>query len=77
MSMIVENGYMKCFSISPNNDPYMYSPAGATYEAEREAEGYGTKVFYRVDAEDVDAPAEDITTVYHIKAVVTYKLLGE
>lgn len=49
----------------------------ATYEAEREAEGYGTKVFYRVDAEDVDAPAEDITTVYHIKAVVTYKLLGE
>ena len=49
----------------------------ATYEAQREAEGYSTKVFYRVDAEDVDAPEEDITTVYHIKAVVTYKLLGE
>ncbi len=48
----------------------------ATYAAEREAEGYKTKVFYRVDAEDVDAPAEDVTTVYHIKAVVTYKLLG-
>ena len=47
----------------------------ATYEAEREAEGYATKIFYRVDAKDVDAPEEDITTVYHIKAVVKYKLV--
>lgn len=47
----------------------------ATYEAEREAQGYVTKVFYRVDADAVDAKEEDITTVYHIKAVVKYKLV--
>lgn len=47
----------------------------ATYEAEREAEGYSTKIFYRIDADEVDAPKEDITTVYHIKAVVKYKLV--
>lgn len=47
----------------------------ATYEAMREAEGYDTTVFYRVDAEDVDAPAEDVSTVYHIKAVVKYSLV--
>ena len=47
----------------------------ATYEAEREAQGYSTKVFYRVDADAVDAAEEDITTVYHIKAVVKYKLV--
>ena len=47
----------------------------ATYEAEREAQGYATKVFYRADAEDVDAKEEDITTVYHIKAIVKYKLM--
>ena len=47
----------------------------ATYEAEREALGYSTKVFYRVDADLVDAKEEDITTVYKIKAVVKYKLV--
>lgn len=47
----------------------------AVYEAEREAQGYGTKVFYRADAESVDAAPEDVTTVYHIKAVVKYKLV--
>jgi hypothetical protein len=49
----------------------------ATYSTEREAEGYATKVFYRVDAEDVDANEEDITTVYHIKAVVKYSLVED
>ena len=47
----------------------------ATYEAARTAEGYSTKVFYRVDADKVDAKEEDITTVYKIKAVVKYKLV--
>lgn len=47
----------------------------ATYEAEREAQGYATKVFYRADAEDVDAKEEDITVLYHIKAIVKYKLM--
>ena len=47
----------------------------ATYVTEREAEGYDTKVFYRVDASAVDAAEEDITTVYHIKAIVKYKLM--
>lgn len=47
----------------------------ATYEGVREAEGYDTTVFYRVDAEDVDAADEDVTTVYHIKAVVRYSLV--
>lgn len=50
----------------------------ATYEAEREVEnGYETTVYYRVDADEVDAPTEDITTVYHIKAVVTYSLVED
>lgn len=47
----------------------------ATYETERQAEGYATKVFYRADADDVDADEEDITTVYRIKAIVKYKLV--
>lgn len=48
----------------------------ATYEAQREVEGYGTKVFYRVDADSLeDVDEEDVTTVYHIKAIVTYKLV--
>lgn len=45
----------------------------AVYEAQREAQGYDTKVFYRMDA--LDADEEDVTTVYHIKAVVTYSLV--
>jgi len=47
----------------------------AVYETERDAQGYATKVFYRVDADAVDAKEEDITTVYKIKAVVKYKLV--
>lgn len=47
----------------------------ARYEASREAEGYATNVYYRVDAKDVDAKAEDIKTVYRIKAIVKYKLM--
>lgn len=47
----------------------------AIYETEHEAEGYATKVFYRADADDVDAKEEDITVLYHIKAIVKYKLM--
>lgn len=49
----------------------------ATYEGMREAEGYDTTVFYRLDADHVDAGEEEITTVYHIKAVVRYALVEE
>lgn len=47
----------------------------AVYQAYREAQGYSTRVYYRADASDVDAPKEDITTLYRIKAVVKYRLL--
>lgn len=49
----------------------------ATYEGMREAEGYDTTVFYRMDADQVEAEEEDITTVFHIKAVVRYALVEE
>ena len=47
----------------------------ATYEATRKANGYATNVYYRMDAEGLDVDSEDITTVYHIKAIVKYKLM--
>ena len=47
----------------------------ATYEATRKANGYSTNVYYRMDAEGLDVDSEDITTVYHIKAIVKYKLM--
>lgn len=48
----------------------------ATYEGAREVEnGYDTKVYYRADAESVEAEEEDVSTVYHIKAVVRYSLV--
>ena len=47
----------------------------ATYEAVRQANGYATNVYYRIDAEGLDVEPEDITTVYHIKAIVKYKLM--
>ena len=47
----------------------------ATYQAEREANGYATNVYYRIDTEGLDVDKEDITTVFHIKAIVKYKLV--
>ena len=47
----------------------------ATYEAERTASGYKTRVFYRTDATDADTDDADITTVYHIRAIVKYRLV--
>ena len=47
----------------------------AVYQGNGASIGYKTKVFYRADAEAVDAPDEDTTTVFKIKAVVRYKLM--
>ena len=49
----------------------------AEYEGEREAQGYVTKVFYRTDADDVDADEDDVTTIFKIKAIVKYSLVEE
>lgn len=49
----------------------------AVYTADRETQGYAAKVFYRMDAENVEADEDDVTTVYHIKAVVKYLLVEE
>lgn len=68
-----QDGYV-CRNAIFSGDAYV-ATYKATYETEREAEGYSTKVYYRVDAEDVDADDEDITTVYRIKAVIKYQLI--
>lgn len=47
----------------------------AVYEAYGDSIGYKTKVFYRADAEGLDAPEEDVTTVLKVKAVVRYRLV--
>ena len=49
----------------------------AEYEGEREAQGYVTKVFFRADADDVDADEDDVTTIFKIKAIVKYSLVEE
>lgn len=90
-SMSLDNRYFRITGAAWNGDQYLQdgyimrnalflgdmfvSTYKATYEAFREAQGYVTKVFYRVDADAVDAKEEDITTIYHIKAVVKYKLV--
>lgn len=50
----------------------------AEYEGMGESLGYKTKVFYRVSLEELgeDVALEDITTVYKIKAIVKYRLVG-
>lgn len=47
----------------------------AVYQGMGSSIGYKTKVFYRTDAADVEADAEDVTTVFKIKAVVRYQLV--
>lgn len=48
----------------------------ARYVGEGQALGYRTKIFYRVNAEDLtDVAPEDITTIYKIKAIVRYRLV--
>lgn len=50
----------------------------AEYEGEREVEGYMTKVFYRTDVDGLEEfDQEDVSTVFKIKAVVTYRLVEE
>lgn len=90
-SMGLDDKYFRITSASWNGEQYdqdgyvmrnalfkgdmFVSTYKATYETEREAEGYSTKVFYRADADAVNADAGDITTVYRIKAVVKYRLM--
>lgn len=48
----------------------------ATYKGEWETDGYAVTVFYRADADEVQAEEEDIRTVYHIRASADYALEG-
>lgn len=49
----------------------------ATYEGIGQAYGYDARVTYYVPAEEVDAPEEDVSTIYKILATASYEEVTE